>query len=275
MISATLMECTSPAEPPETVKSWLARWTRRPLTEAAPVTTPSAGKSLSGHAEQRGAMFGEQSGLFETVRIDQRFHSFARRQLAALVLLLQPLLAAAQHGFAGALRGARQPSPALYEWPYEFLLRMLTSTGRDGYFVRLAVVLYVVGDGRASPAPCRSRRPRPLRAPERRRQAARRDPCPGSSDRCSARREELSAPPSGTWRRSAHLHPCRCSPASATAASRSSCHSGFSRSAGRPLIGLLPVCFVGLRDHVPGRAVQWSRRNSPASGRRIRRSCTL
>ena len=46
MISATLMECTSPAEPPDTVKSWLARCTRRPPTDAAPVTTPSAGKLL-------------------------------------------------------------------------------------------------------------------------------------------------------------------------------------------------------------------------------------
>src|SRR6476660_7941420 len=33
------------------------------------------------------------------------------------------------------------------------------------------------------------------------------------------------------------LHPGR-----ATAASRSSCHSGFNRSAGRLLIGVLPVC---------------------------------
>ena len=123
MISATLMECTSPAEPPDTVKSWLARWTRRPPTEAAPVTTPSAGKSLAGHAEQRGAMLGEQSGLFEAVRIDQRIDSLARRQLAALALLFQLVLAAAQHGFAGALAELGDSSPALYEWPYDkFLL---------------------------------------------------------------------------------------------------------------------------------------------------------
>ena len=44
--SATLWQCSSPAEPPRTVKSWLARWTRRPLTDAAPVITPSAGTSL-------------------------------------------------------------------------------------------------------------------------------------------------------------------------------------------------------------------------------------
>src|SRR5579884_236129 len=45
--SATLLEWTSPAEPPRTVKSWLARWTSRPSMAAAPVTTPSAGISLS------------------------------------------------------------------------------------------------------------------------------------------------------------------------------------------------------------------------------------
>ncbi len=30
IVSAILVECTSPAAPPATVKSWLARWTRRP-----------------------------------------------------------------------------------------------------------------------------------------------------------------------------------------------------------------------------------------------------
>ena len=30
--SATLAECISPAEPPATVKSWLARWIGRPRT---------------------------------------------------------------------------------------------------------------------------------------------------------------------------------------------------------------------------------------------------
>ena len=35
------------AEPPATVKSWLARWISRPSTVAAPVRTPSAANSLS------------------------------------------------------------------------------------------------------------------------------------------------------------------------------------------------------------------------------------
>src|ERR1039458_4973 len=43
MISATLIECTSPAAPPATVKSWLARWISRPATDAAPVASPAVG----------------------------------------------------------------------------------------------------------------------------------------------------------------------------------------------------------------------------------------
>src|SRR5450631_59019 len=43
IVAATLTECISPAEPPATLKSWLATCTGRPRTEAAPVTTPSAG----------------------------------------------------------------------------------------------------------------------------------------------------------------------------------------------------------------------------------------
>src|ERR1035438_5281629 len=47
-------------------------------------------------------MLGEQTGLFETVRIHQRFHPVARCQFAALALLCQSVFAAAQDGFAGA-----------------------------------------------------------------------------------------------------------------------------------------------------------------------------
>ena len=45
IISTTFLECISPAEPPATVKSWLAMWTGRPSTAPVPVTTPSAGMS--------------------------------------------------------------------------------------------------------------------------------------------------------------------------------------------------------------------------------------
>ena len=47
MVSAILSACTSPAEPPATVKSWLATCTGRPAIRPRPVTAPSAGKSLS------------------------------------------------------------------------------------------------------------------------------------------------------------------------------------------------------------------------------------
>ena len=41
-------------------------------------------KAFAGHAEQHGAMFGEQAGFFETVRIHHRFDSLSGRQLALL-----------------------------------------------------------------------------------------------------------------------------------------------------------------------------------------------
>ena len=47
IISVILAQCTSPAAPPATVKSWQARCTKRPSIVAHPVTTPSAGRSLS------------------------------------------------------------------------------------------------------------------------------------------------------------------------------------------------------------------------------------
>ncbi len=45
IICTTLTEWVSPAEPPMTVKSWLATWIGRPKTAPLPVTTPSAGMS--------------------------------------------------------------------------------------------------------------------------------------------------------------------------------------------------------------------------------------
>ena len=47
IMSAILWLCISPAAPPATVKSWLARWISRPSIVAQPVTTPSAGISFS------------------------------------------------------------------------------------------------------------------------------------------------------------------------------------------------------------------------------------
>ena len=71
IIAATLSECTSPAEPPATVKSWLATWTGRPSTVPAPVTTPSAGRSVLGHPEVGRLVLGEHAGLLEAARVEQ------------------------------------------------------------------------------------------------------------------------------------------------------------------------------------------------------------
>ena len=47
IMATTFWECTSPALPPATVKSWEATCTGRPKTAPSPVTTPSAGRSAS------------------------------------------------------------------------------------------------------------------------------------------------------------------------------------------------------------------------------------
>ena len=171
-------------------------------------------KALAGHAEQRGAMLGEQAGLLETARIHQRVHSFARRQLAALVLLFEPVRAAAQHRFAGALaelgdlllhcmNGHMMKS--FFEFP--------TAAGAHGHLGASCRSLDVVSDRRAHRALAVAvLRPRePLRARRRRRLRGR--ILAQILRTLVARGEELRRHLAGTWRRSAHLRRCRCSPA--------------------------------------------------------------
>ena len=142
-------------------------------------------KALSGHAEQRGAMLGEQPGLLEAVRIHQRLYPFTRRQFAALVLLLQPVLAAAQHGFAGAFAEIGDLLLHCMNGHMKSLSNPLLSR-RYGYFVRLALQFDVVGNGGAH---------RALAVFHRRRFGRRRgcrglrsrDLCPNSSDPDDAR----------------------------------------------------------------------------------------
>ena len=113
MISATLTECTSPAEPPATVKSWLARWTSRPSTDAAPVTTPSAGKLLVGHAEQRCAVLGEQTRFPRSCpESTSAVDPLAGGQLALFVLLLELVGAAAQLHLLARSRSFSTRSPS-------------------------------------------------------------------------------------------------------------------------------------------------------------------
>ena len=113
IISATLSQCTSPAEPPATVKSWLARCTSRPSMEAAPGHHAVGRHVFAGHAEQRGAVLRKQPDLLEAVRIDQRVDALARRQLARL------------HAASRACPRRRRASPRAR------LLRVLRSSPSD------------------------------------------------------------------------------------------------------------------------------------------------
>src|ERR1039458_1077193 len=113
MVSAILLACTSPAEPPATVKSWLARWTGRPPMRPRPVTTPSAGKTFSPtpkkpplcFAEDPAVVLGEQPRFLKGIAVQHQRHALPRGKFSALVLL------------GGALRPAPQfePVPGLPE----------------------------------------------------------------------------------------------------------------------------------------------------------------
>jgi hypothetical protein len=56
---------------------------------AAPVTTPSAGKHLAGHAEQGGTVGREQAHFVKAVGVHQGGDAFACGQLAGLAVLVQ------------------------------------------------------------------------------------------------------------------------------------------------------------------------------------------
>ena len=71
MILQIFSACASESEPPNTVKSWLKTKTSRPLIVPWPVTTPSPGTLLLGHAELGAAVLDEQVGLLERVRVEQ------------------------------------------------------------------------------------------------------------------------------------------------------------------------------------------------------------
>ena len=186
MISATLMECTSPAEPPDTVKSWLARCTRRPPIDAAPVTTPSAGKLFP-------AMPNSVARCSANSPVSSKLPASTSASTRSRAVSLPPwccfssrVLAAAQHGFAGALAEIGDSSPAWYEWPYmKSFLERFTCSRRYGHFVRLAVQLHVVGDGGAHRTLAVFHRRSVWPAPPAAARLRSRDPCPDSSGPCS------------------------------------------------------------------------------------------
>ena len=195
MISATLMECTSPADPPDTVKSWLARCTSRPPTEAAPVTTPSAGKLLpampnsvarcSANSPVSSKLSGSTSASTRSRAVSlppcRCFSSLSAPppSMASLACASRQFVDFLLHGMNGHMNSL---SNAYFD-------------RRHGDLVRLAVALDVVGDGGRAPDPCRCPAVRVSAARRARQPAARRDPCPGSSGPWSRVAKNLGA----TW----------------------------------------------------------------------------
>ena len=137
------------------------------------------------------------------------------------------------------------------------------------HFVRVPVQLHFVGNRLARYAIAIANRVRGCCRGAARLAAFASDLSQGSSgpDRGWQR---TSPPPAGTSRTSAHLRPCRRSPSARWPAVRSSCHSGFSRSAGRISIGGFLACFSACCNQLRHRAARSSRRSSPASGPQTR-----
>ena len=102
--SATLSECTSPAEPPPTVKSWLARWISRPSTVRRAGDHAVGREFLAGHAELGCAVLGEQAELLEAVRIDERARCVRGRSVCRSSCCFASAVGAAALAAAAAFR---------------------------------------------------------------------------------------------------------------------------------------------------------------------------
>ena len=98
MILQIFSACASESEPPNTVKSWLKTKTSRPLIVPWPVTTPSPGTCCSAMPNSVQRCSTNMSVSSNEFGIEQKLDPLAGGELAALVLRLDPPLAAAQPG---------------------------------------------------------------------------------------------------------------------------------------------------------------------------------
>src|ERR1039458_7995342 len=87
MVSAILLACTSPAEPPATVKSWPGKRARRPADAPPPGHHSIGGQILIAHAEEPAVVLGEQPRFLKGIAVQHQRHALPRSKFSALVLL--------------------------------------------------------------------------------------------------------------------------------------------------------------------------------------------
>ena len=111
MTLTILAALVSESEPPKTVKSCAKAHTSAAVDAAVAGHHAVARDDLLGHAEVAAAVGDELVDLLEGAGIEQQVDALARGEPAAVVLPLQPLLAAAQLGAAVQVLEARAASP--------------------------------------------------------------------------------------------------------------------------------------------------------------------
>ena len=104
----------SDSEPPNTVKSWLKTNTSRPSIVPCPVTTPSPRNAVS----TSGLRFvTNASSSTNEFGVEQQCQSFARGQFPARVLLVDPLLPAAEQRLRAHRVKSRRALLVRRQWP--------------------------------------------------------------------------------------------------------------------------------------------------------------
>ncbi len=101
MILTILAALAPQSEPPKTVKSWAKTKTVPAVDPAVAGNHPVARDPLFLHAEVPALVDDQLVHLLERSLVEEQPDALPRRQLARLVLLLDPLGAAAQLGQAG------------------------------------------------------------------------------------------------------------------------------------------------------------------------------
>ena len=244
MISATLVECTSPAAPPATVKSWLAKCTSLPAIDPAPVTTPSAGisfPSIPNRVERCSANSPLSSKLSGSTSSSIRSRADILPALCCFSILSAPppSIIFARRFFSSSTFFCIGRCCFLFQSRHH----SLSLCWGNSHFVRGSVELHLVRNGlshRTVAVAIASGMRR------RRAQASLADLCPGSWGPALGWRR--TSPPPGEHGVGQHVLVGAVAALQFDRWVRNSGHSGFSRSAGRTSMACFLACVRRLLD---------------------------